>query len=343
MDEHDGYLRIDTTTGSPWSEQNRSESQLIVMEEQGKSLVQVGQVGGLGKGESLYSVRLLDDVGFAVTFRQIDPFYVIDLSDPVNPEVVGELKIPGFSTYLHPVDENIVLGIGQNADDQGRVLGLKVSSFDVSDPSNPVETSTWVLDNANSVAEYDHRAFQMRERLAVLPVQNWSNAEQNGAVLLDVADDGKLQETGFVSHEVSDDVKITDCEVLDTEILIGTNLEFLAQEEWNEDYGTHIQLCESSDKGGYGSDYCEVLPVEQLDDYLGAFADDLIEIIGAGPTDRLEQCWPSDPRWDLQIQRSFFIEDSLWTMSVGRLQSNDVSDSNDPGQLPVISIIPVPY
>ena len=145
MDEHDGYLRIVTTTGSPWSEQNQSESQLIVMEEQGKSLVQVGQVGGLGKGESLYSVRLLDDVGFAVTFRQIDPFYVIDLSDPVNPEVVGELKIPGFSTYLHPVDENIVLGIGQNADDQGRVLGLKVSSFDVSDPSNPVETSTLSL------------------------------------------------------------------------------------------------------------------------------------------------------------------------------------------------------
>ena len=86
MDEHDGYLRIVTTTGSPWSEQNQSESKLIVMEEQGKSLVQVGQVGGLGKGESLYSVRLLDDVGFAVTFRQIDPFYVIDLSDPVNPK-----------------------------------------------------------------------------------------------------------------------------------------------------------------------------------------------------------------------------------------------------------------
>ena len=83
------------------------------MEEQGKSLVQVGQVGGLGKGESLYSVRLLDDVGFAVTFRQIDPFYVIDLSDPVNPEVVGELKIPGFSTYLHPVDEILCLASGK--------------------------------------------------------------------------------------------------------------------------------------------------------------------------------------------------------------------------------------
>ena len=342
MDEHDGYLRIVTTTGSPWSEQNRSESQLIVLEEQGRSLVQVGQVGGLGKGESLYSVRLLDDVGFAVTFRQIDPFYVIDLSDPVNPEVVGELKIPGFSTYLHPVDDNIVLGIGQNADDQGRVLGLKVSSFDVSDPSNPLETSTWVLDNANSVAEYDHRAFQIRDRLAVLPVQNWSNSEQVGAVLLDVANDGELQEVGFVSHEIGDVEKITDCEVLDTEILIGTDLEFLTEEQWSEDYGVHIQLCESSDTGGYGSDYCDVIPVEQLDDYLGSIADDLIEIIGAGPTDRLEQCWPSDVRWDLQIQRSLFINDSLWTMSVSRLQSNNVSDSNDPGQLPVISIIPIP-
>ena len=342
MDEHDGYLRIVTTTGSPWSEQNRSESQLIVMEEQGKSLVQVGQVGGLGKGESLYSVRLLDDVGFAVTFRQIDPFYVIDLSDPINPEVVGELKIPGFSTYLHPVDDNIVLGIGQNADDQGRVLGLKVSSFDVSDPSNPIETSTWVLDNANSVAEYDHRAFQIRDRLAVLPVQNWSNSEQNGAVLLKVADDGELQETGFVSHKTGDDEKRTDCEVLDTEILIGTDLEFLAEEEWNEDYGVHIQLCKSSDTGGYGSDYCDVIPVERLDDYLGSIADDLIEIIGAAPTDRLEQCFPQGVRWDLQIQRSLFINDSLWTMSASRLQSNDVGDSNDPGQLPVISIIPMP-
>ena len=342
MDEHDGYLRIVTTTGSPWSEQNRSESQLIVMEEQGKSLVQVGQVGGLGKGESLYSVRLLDDVGFAVTFRQIDPFYVIDLSDPINPEVVGELKIPGFSTYLHPVDDNIVLGIGQNADDQGRVLGLKVSSFDVSDPSNPIETSTWVLDNANSVAEYDHRAFQIRDRVAVLPVQNFSNSEQNGAVLLEVSDDGELQETGFVSHKTGDDKKRTDCEVLDTEILIGTDLEFLAEEEWNEGYGVHIQLCESSDTGGYGSDYCDVIPVEQLDDYFGSIADDLIEIIGAAPTDRLEQCWPQGVRWDLQIQRSLFINDSLWTMSVSRLQSNDVSDSNDPSQLPVISIIPIP-
>ena len=145
-----------------------------------------------------------------------------------------------------------------------------------------------------------------------------------------------------MSHEIGDNEKRTDCEVLDTGILIGTDLEFLSEEEWNADYGVHIQLCESSDIGGYGSDYCDVIPVERLDDYLGAIADDLIEIIGAAPTDRLEQCWPQDVRWDLQIQRSFFINDSLWTMSASRLQSNDVSDSNDSGQLPVISIIPIP-
>ena len=341
LDEHAGYLRIVTTTGSPWNEQNLSESQLIVMEEQGNVLVQVGQVGGLGKGEALYSVRLLDDIGFAVTFRQIDPFYVLDLSDPTNPEVVGELKIPGFSTYLHPVDQNIVLGIGQNANDQGRVLGLKVSSFDVSAPENPIETSTWILNDANSFAEYDHRAFQIKDRLAVLPVQNWSNAEKNGAVLLNISTDGQIEEVGFVTHAVTDAEKKTDCEILDTDILIGTNLEFLAEEEWSDGNGPHIQVCESSDIGGYGSDYCDIIPVEQLDDYFGAIAEELVEIIGAKPTDRLEQCWPSDIRWDLQIQRSLFIGDALWTMSVRRLQSNDVDDVRDSGQAPVTSIIPI--
>ena len=101
-------------------------------------------------------------------------------------------------------------------------------------------------------------------------------------------------------------MKITDCEELDTEILIGTNVEFLAQEEWNEDYGTHIQLCKSSDRGGYGSDYCEVLPVEQLDDYLGAFARRSDRDYWSRSDRPIRTTsWPSDPRWDLQIQRSF--------------------------------------
>ena len=218
---------------------------------------------------------------------------------------------------------------------------MKVSSFDVSAPENPIETSTWILNDANSFAEYDHRAFQIKDRLAVLPVQNWSNAEKNGAVLLNISTDGQIEEAGFVTHAVADAEKQTDCEKLNTGILIGTNLEFLAEEEWSDGNGPHIHLCESSDIGGYGSDYCDIIPVEQLDDYFGAIAEELVEIIGAKPTDRLEQCWPSDIRWDLQIQRSLFIGDALWTMSVRRLQSNDVGDVRDSGQAPVTSIIPI--
>ena len=339
MDEHDGYLRIVTTTGSPWSEQNRSESQLVVMEEQGDSLIQVGQVGGLGKGESLYSVRLLDDIGFAVTFRQIDPFYVIDLNDPLNPEVVGELKIPGFSTYLHPIDDNIVLGIGQNATEQGRILGLKVSSFDVSNPTNPFETSTWVLDDTNSFAEYDHRAFQIKDRLAVLPIQSWSN--DNGAVLLQIDTNGELTQKGLITHAATDNGKTTDCKILDSEIFIGTQLEYLA-EDFLEESAPHVQLCGPNDAGGYGSDYCDILPINELHNYVGDLAaEEVIEIIEANPSDRIEQCWPSGPRWDLQVQRSLFINDSLWTMSWNRLQSNGISDDDDLGQTPVISIIPL--
>ncbi|MEG3585736.1 MAG: beta-propeller domain-containing protein [Actinomycetota bacterium] len=272
MDEYDQRLRIVTTTGSPWSEQDLSESQLIVMEEQGDALVEVGQVGGLGKGESLYSVRLLDEIGFAVTFRQIDPFYVLDLSDPVNPLVVGELKIPGFSTYLHPIDSNFVLGIGQNATDEGRILGLKVSAFDVSDPSNPIEVSTWTRDDTNSPAEYDHRAFQIRDRLVVLPVQSWNG--DDGAVLLDIQQNGEIIEVGAISHEPLQIDETSDCEIIDLNILIGTSFEEFA-EEFSEG-GPVLQLCSEGADGGYGNNYCESIPVTELDNYFGELAEDLI-------------------------------------------------------------------
>ncbi len=339
MDEHNEYLRIVTTTGSPWNERDLSESQLIIMEEQSDVLVKVGQVGGLWKGESLYSVRLLDDVGFAVTFRQIDPFYVIDLSDPVNPTVLGELKIPGFSTYLHPVDENIVLGIGQNATEEGRTLGLKVSAFDVSNPANPIEVSTWTMDDANSPAEWDHRAFQIRDRLAVLPVQSWYG--EGGAVLLEIGDDGEIAEVGRVSHEKTEADTSSDCDEIDLDILIGTPLEDFV-EEIADDSGPYLQLCESTDIGGYGESYCEIINVAELDNWFGELAEVLIEALGAGIDDRIEQCWPSSYDWQLQIQRSLFIDNFLWTMSWGQIQSNSLTDLGNPAEtLPLQSVIPI--
>lgn len=158
MDEHNGYFRIATTIGEPWDTRN-SQSQVVVLAQQGRQLAIVGSVGGLGRGERIYSVRYMGDVGYVVTFRQVDPLYVLDLSDPTNPTVSGELKIPGFSNYLHPLSDGLLAGIGQQADNQGRTLGTKVSLFDVSDPANPTELDFLVFPNSHSEVEWDHRAF----------------------------------------------------------------------------------------------------------------------------------------------------------------------------------------
>ena len=315
MDEHDGYLRIITTTGSPWDDRNLSESQLVVFEEQEGVLKKVGQAGGLGKGESLYSARLLDDIGFAVTFRQIDPFYVLDLSDPTDPEVVGELKIPGFSTYLHPIDENYVVGIGQNATDEGRVLGLKVSLFDVSDKTDPRETATWTMNDANSPAEWDHRAFQIYGQTIILPVQSWSG-QVNGAVLLEIGE-GKISYVGEVTHETESSSPVSDCRELTAAELEGTELQF-----WIDEYGQYFQLCSATDIGGYENSWCESIPLSEIDDWYGGEISPILEEIGAQDGDRIEECWVDPFDWNLQIQRSLIINDVLWTMSWGQLQSN---------------------
>ena len=315
MDEHDGYLRIITTTGSPWDDRNLSESQLVVFEEQESVLKKIGQAGGLGKGESLYSARLLDDIGFAVTFRQIDPFYVLDLSDPTDPEVVGELKIPGFSTYLHPIDENYVVGIGQNATDEGRVLGLKVSLFDVSDKTDPRETATWTMNDANSPAERDHRAFQIYGQTIILPVQSWSG-KVNGAVLLEIGE-GKISYVGEVTHETESSGPVSDCRELTAAELEGTELQF-----WIDEYGQYFQLCSATDIGGYENSWCESIPLSEIDDWYGDEISPILEEIGAQDGDRIEECWVDPFNWNLQIQRSLIINDVLWTMSWGQLQSN---------------------
>ena len=85
--------------------------------------MQVGSVGGLGRGERIYAVRYIGDTGFVVTFRQVDPLYTLDLSDPKAPRVAGELKVPGYSAYLHPLGDGLLLGVGQDATEQGRADG----------------------------------------------------------------------------------------------------------------------------------------------------------------------------------------------------------------------------
>jgi uncharacterized secreted protein with C-terminal beta-propeller domain len=207
MSEHEGHLRAATTNGAPWA--SGTDSSITVLRRDGERLVRVGQVSGMGKGERIYSVRYAGDTAYVVTFRQTDPFYTVDLSDPAAPRVVGELKIPGYSGYLHPIGETYVLGIGQDATAQGRVTGTKVSLFDVSDLANPTEIATWKQANSNTQAEFDHHAFLYwpERKIAVLPVFNYSGrgdvAAVSQAVVLSIDPQAGIREVGRISHAQS--------------------------------------------------------------------------------------------------------------------------------------------
>jgi len=170
MSEHDGDLRVATTTDD-WGFGEQQDSTVYVLRPNGDELQQISSVRGLGKGEQIYAVRFLGDVGYVVTFRQIDPLYVLDLSDPAAPVLDGELKIPGYSAYLHPVGEGLLLGVGQDATDEGRTTGTQLSLFDVSDPTDPQRISTLPIGGQSEV-EWDHRAFLFWEPdgTIVLPV-----------------------------------------------------------------------------------------------------------------------------------------------------------------------------
>ena len=176
MSEYQGDLRVATTT-SDWTGQAVPSSAVRVLRPQGNELVQIGEVNGLGKTEQIYAVRFFGTQGYVVTFRQTDPLYVIDLSDPTAPVVSGELNIPGYSAYLHPVGDGLLLGVGQDASSDGRVQGTQLSLFDVSDPANPQRLSTLPI-GGSSEAEWDHHAFSYwpEDGTIVLPVSpGWNN------------------------------------------------------------------------------------------------------------------------------------------------------------------------
>lgn len=155
MDEHDGHLRIATTIRAPEID---SENDLYVLDE---DLETVGEVTGMGIDERIYSVRYEGDTAYVVTFREIDPFHVIDVADPHNPTLEGELKLPGFSTYMHPLGGDRILGIGE---EDGKV---KAVIFDASDPQDPVVEDDVILDDRWSAVSESHTAFLIDQRHGV--------------------------------------------------------------------------------------------------------------------------------------------------------------------------------
>lgn len=174
MSEHEGDLRVASTDpGVDWEDEQHSF--VTILRPGAEGLEQIGQVGGLGEGERIYAVRMIGTTGYVVTFRQVDPLYTLDLGDPTAPAVLGELKIPGYSAYLHPVGEGLLLGVGQDATDEGQLLGAQVSLFDVSDLESPTRLHTHDLGEGSSDVEFDHRAFLYwpKTGLAAIPVQSW--------------------------------------------------------------------------------------------------------------------------------------------------------------------------
>lgn len=216
LDENDGYLRVATTTNQQYwggpilfaqasgsgaavaregsvvmnekiavdpimptpSMENADKNHVYVLD---ADLDMVGKLENLAPGERIYSARFMGDRVYLVTFRQVDPLFVISLENPRNPEVLGQLKIPGFSTYLHPFDETHIIGIGQDTQgdvQEGSIMaaipaGLKLALFDVSDPEHPQEVDRYIIGarGSESSALYDHKAFlfDANKELLVIP------------------------------------------------------------------------------------------------------------------------------------------------------------------------------
>ena len=202
LSEYNGFLRVATTTGNwgrwwlPAEEQTGPENHVFVLEQlthgvgstnQSTELNVVGHVGGIAPGERIWSSRFVGDRGYLVTFRNIDPLWTLDLSDPTNPQVIGELEVPGVSTYIHPLDENHLLTIGIGGDENGLDWGsTQLSLFDVTDFANPVRASELELSPvskeaknewswAHSEATYEHKAFQYWNSKLAIPLSTYRN------------------------------------------------------------------------------------------------------------------------------------------------------------------------
>jgi inhibitor of cysteine peptidase len=182
LGEYKEVLRVAAGTGNTWD--GTSENHVYCLKENLGKLEVVGAIHGIAPGERLYSARFMGDRGFLVTFVQVDPLFTLDLSDPTNPTIVGELKVPGYSTYLHPLNDNYLLALGQETsseDDSVRVSGLQLSIFDISDFANPklIHSQTIGDQGTYSEALYNHKAltFWAEKNLISLPVNLYEYSE----------------------------------------------------------------------------------------------------------------------------------------------------------------------
>ncbi|MCA9582358.1 MAG: beta-propeller domain-containing protein [Myxococcales bacterium] len=220
LDEKDGVIRVSTT-------QNRSSSTsggggstggaepavwsgdgtinlVTTLGVEDDALVILGQTEPLAPGERIFSTRYIDDLAYVVTFRQVDPLFAIDLSDPAAPKVLGELKIPGFSDYMHPIGKDHLLTIGRDGTEDGQVRGLALQIFDVSKPTKPKLSHKYVFgEDGYSEANYNHKAFTYfaEKKLLAFPYQSYYPEFDSTLEVFDVDVDAGFARRGAASHK----------------------------------------------------------------------------------------------------------------------------------------------
>ncbi|SOC43366.1 beta-propeller domain-containing protein [Ureibacillus acetophenoni] len=213
MDEYNGHFRIAVTEGHSWGAEPTSKNHLYIFNDK---LVKVGEVTDLAKGERIYSARFMGDKAYIVTFKEVDPLFVIDLANPSAPKVLGELKIPGFSNYLHPLDENHLIGIGYDTktmvDSYSKqpftvTGGMKISLFDITDFSNPKEQDNVIIGGRGTYSDvqYNHKALFRNTDYSYFgfPITLYKEKGEyetqyqgSGAVIYEITDENGIQLKG---------------------------------------------------------------------------------------------------------------------------------------------------
>lgn len=212
MDEQNGYFRIATTVGKTYNMDSSTSNSLYILDEK---LNEVGRLDGIAKGEKIYSVRYAGDRAYVVTFKEIDPLFVIDLSNVRNPKILGELKIPGYSTYLHPYDETHVIGFGYdtkpNSSNTGVVNdGIKMSMFDITDFNNPKEMFTVKIGDrrTSSALTHNHKAllFDKEKNIIAFPISTYESGKtEYKAQVYDIDLEKGFTLRGEIKHEKEQD------------------------------------------------------------------------------------------------------------------------------------------
>ncbi len=350
MDENEDYFRIATTTGEIWNSKEPSKNNLYVLD---KNLNITGKLEGLASGEKIYSVRFMGERAYIVTFKKTDPLFVIDLSNPQSPVVLGELKIPGYSDYLHSYDENHIIGIGKDATETengfAMYQGIKIAIFDVSDVSNPIELHKISIGDrgTDSEALYNHKAFlfDREKELLVIPITlvekednknpdgfAYGRTTFRGAYVYNINLEEGFKLRARITHQLEKENKVPA-----SEEPIGATRKDYNENIWTKQSDgmwiiegkdiTGEKICKDE---GYGL-YCYYTG-NSMYKYV-KYTNEIIDSFPGGA----KYSWYPD--YNRQIRRAIYLDDILYTISNKIIKANDLESDN----VEEINFIELPY